>query len=267
MSATAALRRFSALLFAASVAASPSFVAHSQGQNFLADSSVPAQPTTFVATPEFVPTPEQVGDALMIHQRYQAAIEAFKKEPKKSADLWNKTGIAYQLMYSAEEATRCYRSALQIDPKNAQALNNLGTVSDSYKLYRDGERFYRKALRIEPNSALILKNLGTNLLSQHKFDKGWEAYQAALAIDPLVFEASGAPRIDNPASVESRGAMNYYMAKGCLRAGNVDRAIQYLRNALNEGFTNPKKIASDNEFASLHGMPAFEQLLTSQGTR
>jgi hypothetical protein len=34
--------------------------------------------------------------------------------------------------------------------------------------------------------------------------------------------------------------------------------------ALNEGYTNPKKIEADGEFASLRGIPAFEQLLAAQ---
>ena len=58
--------------------------------------------------------------------------------------------------------------------------------------------------------------------------------------------------------------MNFYMAKGCMRAGMSDCAIDYLRMALNEGFTNPKKIEADSEFAGLKGLPAFQQLLASQ---
>jgi hypothetical protein len=37
-----------------------------------------------------------------------------------------------------------------------------------------------------------------------------------------------------------------------------------LRMAINEGFTNPKKIVADTEFATLHGLPAFEELLAAQ---
>jgi hypothetical protein len=58
--------------------------------------------------------------------------------------------------------------------------------------------------------------------------------------------------------------MNFYMAKGCVRAGMNDCAIEYLRMALNEGFTNPKKIEADTEFAGLKDLPAFQQLLASQ---
>jgi hypothetical protein len=57
------------------------------------------------------------------------------------------------------------------------------------------------------------------------------------------------------------------MAKGCVRAGMNDRAIDYLRMALNEGFTSPKKIIADAEFAGLRGMPAFEQLLAAQSAQ
>ena len=200
----------------------------------------------------------------MAHQRYQAAIEAFKKAPSNNAVVWNKMGIAYQLMFNLTDAMHCYRTSDKLSPKNPNVLNNLGTAYDAMKEYHNAEKMYRKALKIDPSSALILKNLGTNLLAQHKYQKGWEEYKAALKIDPGIFEDNSRPRIENPASISDRGAMNYYLAKGCVRAGMPGRAIQYLRMALDEGYTNPKKIIADNEFAALHGVPEFEELLSSQ---
>jgi tetratricopeptide (TPR) repeat protein len=227
--------------------------------------AAPALPVQVVATaPQIQPTPEELGDSLFGHQRYQEAIEAYKKAPHDSADVWNKMGIAYQMMFNLEDASRCYEASLKIDPHNTHVINNLATVYDSLKEYGAAERMYRRALKLEPNSALIEKNLGTNLLAQHKYKKGWEVYKTALTIDPHIFESSASPRVDNPASVQDRGAMNYYMAKGCARAGMSERAIEYLRMALNEGFTSPSKIEADSEFASLRGIPAFEQLLAAQ---
>jgi Tfp pilus assembly protein PilF len=196
-----------------------------------------------------------------MHQRYQAAIEAYRTGARNSATLWNKMGIANQLMLNESEALRCYQIALKLEPRNAHVLNNLGTIYDAQKRYSDAEHMYRRALLAEPKSALIEKNLGTALLAQHKYKKGWEAYQAALALDPNVFESDKALRVDNPATVAERGAMNYYMARGCVRAGMNERAIEYLRKALTEGFINSKKLVADNEFASLHGLPAFEELV------
>ncbi|MFZ0743444.1 MAG: tetratricopeptide repeat protein [Terracidiphilus sp.] len=253
-------------VFAALLAASSVVFAQAPGSDPAISSQSP-QPKTAQQAPQPPPAPEQVGDSLMAHQRYQAAIEAYKKAPHDSAILWNKMGISYQMMFNLEEAMRCYRESLKIDPKNPNVLNNLGTVYDSLKQYKMAVKMYHKALKLDPRMPLVLKNLGTDLLAQHQYKKGWESYQAALAIDPLIFGADTGPRVQNPASVEQRGAMNYYMARSCVRAGMNARAIEYLRLALNEGFTNPKKIVADGEFASLRGMPAFEQLLAEEKTQ
>jgi Tfp pilus assembly protein PilF len=210
------------------------------------------------------PTDEEMGDSLTAHQRYQAAIAAYSKAPEMTAEIWNKMGIDYQMMFNSKDASRCYKESLKLDPHNPQVLNNLGTVYASTKDYNSAERLYRKALKLDPHSALILKNLGTNLLAEHRYDKGWAAYQQALAIDPHIFSDNGSPSVQDPSSVQERGAMNYYMAAGCARAGYADCALQYLRMALDEGFTTRKKVANDSEFASLHDNPAFKQLLEEQ---
>ena len=209
------------------------------------------------------PTPEDLGDSLTMHQRYQAAIAAYQKAPP-TAVVWNKMGIAYQMMFNVKEAMHCYRQSLKLDSHNAQVINNLATIYDSEKQYSEAYHLYHKALKYDPNSALVYKNLGTNLLAQRKYERGWEAYQRALAIDPQIFEDHGVPQVQNPATVGERGAMNYYMALGCVRMGQTECALQYLRMALDEGFTNPKKVASDVAFASLRDNPDFKELLASQ---
>ncbi len=221
----------------------------------------PAAPTVSPLTP---PTPEQLGDSLVAHQRYQAAVAAYSKAPQMTAAIWNKMGIAYQMMFNPKDATRCYKESLKLDPENPQVLNNLGTVYASQKLYSQADRMYRKAIRLDPKSAIVFKNYGTNLLAEHKYNKGWEEYQQAVAIDPEIFADHDGPTVDNPSNVQERGAMNYYMAAGCARAGYPDCALQYLRMALDEGFTTRKKIETDSQFASLRGNPAFKQLLAEQ---
>lgn len=221
---------------------------------------------TIIFPPQPPPTPEELGDALMAQQRYQAAIEAYKKGPRKSATLQNKLGIAYQMLLDTSDALRCYEEALKLDRKNANALNNLGTIYDAQKEYKAAEKMYRKALKFDPKSAPIHKNLGTVLIEEHKYNKGLRAYQDALAIDPQVFEKSAAPKFDSPATAKDRGAMNYYLAKSYLSAGMKGRAVDYLRLAINEGFITPKKVMEEGEFAALKGMPAFDQMMAAQGS-
>ncbi|WP_058187459.1 tetratricopeptide repeat protein [Terracidiphilus gabretensis] len=215
------------------------------------------------ATPVQSPA-ESEGDALMAHQRYQAAIEAFKHAPQDSAAVWNKMGIAYQLLYINAEALRCYDVAHHLEPKNASVVNNIGSIAVSARRFNDAEKEYRKAVKLDPTSPLFHKNLGTAYLSDHKYKKGWEEYRAALAIDPTVFSHAAGVRIENPTATQDRGAMNYYMARGCMLTGAKVQAIEYLRMALNEGFTNPKKISEDEQFTGLRDMPAFQAMMMEQ---
>jgi tetratricopeptide (TPR) repeat protein len=233
----------------------------------LARSTARAQniPAPTVAPPEIQITPEDLGDALMVHKRYQAAIDAYRTAPLDTAHIWNKMGVAYQLMFDNRDAERCYRKALKLDPKNAKVLNNLGSVYMELKLYASAEHIYRKAIHLNPQSALFRKNLGTAYLAEGKYKKGWKEYESALAFDPSIFSHITGMRVENPASLRDRGAMNFYMAKSCANAGLFPLAVEYLRMALNEGFTNPRKILADAELSRMRNAPEFQQLMASQG--
>jgi tetratricopeptide (TPR) repeat protein len=246
-----------AMLVASAVA--PLNVSGQAAEKSLLDSGSVSIPPTAASPKQF--TAEENGDSLAAHLRYQAAIQAYSKSPQMTAGIWNKMGIAYQMLFNAKDAMRCYKESLRLDPHNPQVLNNLGTVYASMKDYGQADRLYRKAIKLDPRDAPILKNLGTNLLAEKKYDKGWAAYQQAIAIDPEIFTDKGNPKVENPASIQERGAMNYYMALGCARSGYADCALQYLRAALDEGFTSRKKVASDAEFAALRANPAFQQLM------
>lgn len=209
-------------------------------------------------------TPEQRGDMLLAERHYQAAVEAFKKAPQDSAEVWNRMGIAYQQLFNANDALHCFQVSLKLDPRNGNVLNNIGTIYVSFKNYRVAEKYYRKALKLEPKSAAILKNYGTELMLRRKYQEGGQMYAKAMAVDPSIFEGSSSFSVSDPTSTRDRGAMNYYLAKTCARAGMRGPAIDYLRKALSEGYVNPQKIIADDEFASLRGMPDFERLLAEQ---
>ena len=209
-------------------------------------------------------TPEELGSMLLAERRYQAAIEAFKKIPHPSADDWNRMGIAYQQLFNNNEALHSFQASLRLNPRNGNVLNNIGTIYVSFKDYRSADRYYRKALKLEPQSAPILKNYGTELMLRRKYKQGGQMYAKAAAVDPLIFQGPSGFSVSDPTSTRDRGAMNYYMAKTCARAGMKGPAIDYLRKALSEGYTDPQRIMADSEFASLRGIPDFERLLAEQ---
>lgn len=222
----------------------------------------PSQLTYVTTAPP--PTPEQIGDSYSARRRYQLAIDAYSKVDPRTSAIWNKMGIAYQMMFDIKDAVRCYNMSLKLEPKNSQVINNLATIYDSQKDYKMAEKLYKKALKIDPKSALIHRNLGSNLMAQRKYKKGVEAYRSALAIDPNIFDSHSGASVQNPAPAQQRGALHYYMAKGCVSAGNSECAIQNLRLAMNEGYTNAKKVENDESFASIRELPGFRQLIASQ---
>ena len=228
-------------------------------------SQQPANQTDLASTAaEANLSPEEYGDLQMVRKRYQLALQSYMQITPKTAQIWNKIGIADQQLFMTEDAKKSYQNSLKLNSKNADVMNNLGSVYYSLKQYAIAEHWYRKALKVKPKSPLIYKNLGTDLLAEDKFQKGWDCYQAALSIDPEVFERQNLLRIGEPTPTLKRGAMNFYLAKSYARVGKPDLAVEYLRMAIDEGFTDRKKILADKEFASLYKVSAFQQLLSEQ---
>ena len=90
-------------------------------------------------------------------------------------------------------------------------------------------------------------------------------YQRALELDPEVFERhSHFGSLLQERTVTERAKFHYYMAKTYAQAGQRDRALLYIRKALEEGFTERKKFMEDSEFTFLRELPEFQQLIASE---
>jgi tetratricopeptide (TPR) repeat protein len=209
-------------------------------------------------------SPETQGDLLMIRERYLAAIDAYKHAPQDSPVVWNKLGIAYQHMYALDFAKLQYEKAVSLDPKYAEAINNLGTIYYGQKNYHKAESCYRKALRYKPQTASFYSNLGTAYFADHKYKQGVEAYQHAFSIDPEVFIRESLERIAEMGPIEEQAKLNYTLAKIYAQAGNLKAALLYLRTALSEGFDDRKKLMADKEFASLRETQEFHLLMAEE---
>ncbi|MGA2252543.1 tetratricopeptide repeat protein [Terracidiphilus sp.] len=209
-------------------------------------------------------TPEMRGDLLMIRKQYQEAIEAYRSSPERSALLWNKIGIAYHHLYDMEDAKTAYEHALRIKPDYGTAVNNLGAVYYAQKQFKMAERLYRRATKLMPQEGAIRMNLGTVYFAQGKFHKGMEAYRAAFAIDPDAFDPDSPHIISEPSSASERINLNYCLAAVYAQAGMTDRAIEFLRMAISEGFNDYKRLIDDQQFAALRKTPKFSQLLTEE---
>lgn len=208
--------------------------------------------------------PEELGDLMMIHQRYLAAIEAYQRAPRSSAEVWNKLGMAYQHMYALDIAKLQYEKALQLNPRYAEAINNLGTVYYGERDYHKAEKYYHKAIRLKPNCAAFYSNLGTAYFTDRDYKHGIKAYRKAFSLDPEVFLSNPLQRVAEMAPPEQEAALNYALARLYAQAGMVEDAIHCLRVAYMDGFDDDNKLMRDKGFAALRKTPQFHLFMTEE---
>jgi len=215
-----------------------------------------------VEAPKPALTAEGRGDIFMARKMYREAIESYLQGPQESAVIWNKLGIAYHQMMQLDAAMKRYRRAIHIDAKYAEAINNMGTIYYAEKRYGKATGTYKHALKLAPGSASIYSNLGTAYFAEKKYKEAWEAYNTAFQLDPEVFEHRNTYGVLlQERTVEERARFHYYLAKIYAKQGQKDRALQYIRKALEEGFTDRKKFFQDPDFAAMRDLPEFKELL------
>jgi tetratricopeptide (TPR) repeat protein len=212
-------------------------------------------------------SPELRGDLAMARAQYLAAIEAYREAPPESAQVWNKLGMAYHHLFAMDEAKRDYMQALHLQPNYPEALNNLGAVYYAKGNLHKAEKYYSRALQLEPRSAAIYSNLGTAYFADRKISQGIAAYRVAFSLDSRIFEGSSPQLVTEALPAHARAQQDFCLAKLFAQAGHYDRAIDFLRRALNEGFDDRKKILEDQTLASLREQPAFAQLMTEEKVR
>jgi tetratricopeptide (TPR) repeat protein len=99
-------------------------------------------------------------------------------------------------------------------------------------------------------------------MDNKQFELAMAQYRQALALDPEVFDhnspfgISGALR-----TPEDRARHAYEMAKLYASTGNVERALHYLRRAMEEGYPQIGNAYKEKSFASLRDDERFLSLM------
>jgi tetratricopeptide (TPR) repeat protein len=207
-------------------------------------------------------SPEERGDIMMARGQYLAAVEAYRDAPA-NAEILNKTGIAYHHLLAMDLAKQDYEKALLIRPNYPEAINNLGAVYFAEHNFKKAIRYYEKALELMPQSAVIAANLGTAYFARGKYEPGLAAYRRAFSLDPSVFTDSSQV-IPGPTSNVDRAHQDFCIAELFAQAGMQDRAIEYLRKAFDEGFSDRNKVMEDAVFAKLRQTAQFARLMAEQ---
>jgi tetratricopeptide (TPR) repeat protein len=209
-------------------------------------------------------TLEQRADIFMARKNYADAADyyyrALKQSTFKDPLLWNKLGIAFQQESKLHSARQAYAKATHADPNFAEGWNNLGTVYFLEKKYGKSVGYYQRAIKLKSGIAAFHMNLGTSYYHQKKVDQAVEEYRTALAIDPKVAVQQSAMGT----TINAGGAdVEFYfcLAKALASIGSAEDAVRYLRRALEDGYSDMKRIDEDPDFKKISQYPGYIELM------
>lgn len=119
-----------------------------------------------------------------------AANMAQRVRDKLEADRWFEHALELEQSGAPyEEVIASYQKTIELDPKSAGALVNLGTVFFNGHAWSDAEEQYLRALQIDPNYALAHFNLGNLYDEQDDLAGAEKHYLAALQLHPNYADA------------------------------------------------------------------------------
>ena len=210
--------------------------------------------------------PEEMADILMARKEYHEAAVSYRKLVEanpRNAVYWNKLGIALHQQEDLGAALKSYQQAVKFDPKYADAQNNIGTIWYQRKKFGKAIRAYQKALKLRTDMAVLYSNLGYAYFGDKKYEESIAAFRQALAVDPQCFDrnSSRAGSILQDRSVSDRGRFYFLLAKSFAQAGNVERALIYLRKAKEEGYSAMNDVKTDPAFSAMMKLPETQEIL------
>lgn len=198
---------------------------------------------------------EAAGDTARGQKDFYMAEKYFQKaisKDRKNSVLYNKLGLT-QLKDNDMQAARVnFQKAVKYNSKYADALNNLGAVDYMQKNFGSAAKQFKKAVALEETRATFHVNLGAAWFGQKKLERAINEYARALELDPNSLVSSSrtgvAAQISSP---EERAKYSYMLAKIYAKRGDVDRCLECLRTAKEEGYRDLANVYRDEEFAGL----------------
>ena len=236
-------------------------------ESFVPPMQTQSQVSTTTANPaEHQITDEEKGDLYMARKQYREAMDQYRllcDQNPHNAVFLNKLGIALHQQTALGLALKYYERAVKANPKYADAENNIGTIWYQRKKYGKAVRAYQRAIKMRDDMPVLYSNLGYAYFSQGKYEDSIVAFRTALAKDPQFFERGSSRNgsVLQDRSVPDRGRFYFLLAKSFAEAGNLERAIFYLRKSKEEGYAQINEVKKDPAFAALLTDPVVIDLL------
>lgn len=168
---------------------------------------------------------------------YQKAIDLLPRD----ADLVNNLGTCYIKAGESKRAIKAYHSALKINPDHAATLNNLARAYLEEKNFTAAREQLEKAEKLSPKDSVPAASLGIVFYRSAEYTKSISAFERALLLggaDPDVLNNLGLAHL---AAGNSLKAREYFTEALSIRPGHVKAAANLER--LNKALENKKTLS------------------------
>ena len=117
------------------------------------------------------------------HKAANLLVRAIESEPQ-NADAHNNLGLVLAGIGNVKEAEASYRRSIALAPGSPDPYNNLGVLLEKVGRYKEAESNYRRAMAIAPLMAHIPDNLGVLLRESGRITESIAAHRHALTLNP-----------------------------------------------------------------------------------
>lgn len=202
---------------------------------------------------------EQAGDVLRARKMPEDALEYYGYALARGgvpARLVVKQGVTQLELQNVLFARALFRQATKLDPKNADAWNNLAATEYLQHEISRAISDYKRALKLNKSVATFHSNLGTALFEDKSYKRAVEQFAIALELDPEVFEKhSGNGVMAHMLSPADKGRFCYELAKLALGRGDEAEMLHWLAKASESGFDLRSGMAGDAQMAPYRADP------------
>lgn len=204
------------------------------------------------------------GDRLRGVQDYLSALDCYRFAIRKHplAAYYNKVAITEIMLQHLPQAEKAAKKAIHKDKHMAEAWNNLGVTYYVRERLDNSIAAYERAISLQPNVASFHSNLAAAYMDSKQIARGAAEYHKAFELDPTFFERAAENGVSaRMASPQDRAQFAFVMARIFAGSGDLDRALHFLRSAMEEGYPRIDEVYHDKEFARALNDQRFVALL------
>ena len=124
-------------------------------------------------------------DILILNKNYNEALLQIDQQidQKPSAQLLFKKGLIYNGLQDYQKAVEAFSEALDLQPENAEILNEMAEGLSVLGNYQDATSYFKKAVKLQPENLSLTAKLGRNYISLKDYKRAYNCFSDIYAKD------------------------------------------------------------------------------------